>query len=77
MISTIVTIPGFVLLCALMDMFGIYEYGKLAIIAVLIVGSLIYSSIVYRIIIALKGPNSIYAVDTSDPTVLERKKRSK
>ena len=74
LISSALSIPGFLILFSLVSVLQIEKFGKFALILFLVIGSLLYLAIVYRVICSLKGAKTIYIVDTEDPTVLERKK---
>lgn len=74
-ISTVISILGFVILFALMDVLGITKLGTLARFAFILVGCFSYLALAYKLISIIVGANKIYAVDAQDPTLLKRYKK--
>ena len=74
-ISTIISMIGFVVVFSVMNALGISSMGKLPRLAFIVVGCLIYLSLAYLICCKIAGPSKLFAVDAQDPTLLKRYKR--
>ena len=74
-VSSIISIFGFVVIFGLMNSLGIAELGVLPRFLFILVGCLSYLGIAYSLFCKLFGANKLYAVDAQDPTLLKRYKR--
>ena len=75
--STIISVIGFMILFALLNLLGISELGKIPTVIFLWVGCILYLSVAYGIFCKVFGPNKLYAVDAMDPVLLKRYKKKK
>ncbi len=76
-VSTIITLIGFILVLGLASVFGIDRSQKVLFLCfVLGIGGL-YMAIVFKVLSKLFGPKFLYVCDAQDPTMLERYRNNK
>ena len=70
--SAFLSLPGFFIILTLREMLGISKMGIVIDLGYIVLTSLLFIGIVYKIVCKIKTPSYLYQVDTEDPTVLER-----
>ena len=76
-VSSVISIIGFILIFSIVDLLQIYELGKLPTLLIILVGCLTYQVIAYSLYCKIYSADKLYIVDAQDPTLLKHYKKKK
>lgn len=76
-VSTMISMPGFFVILALRETFGISKMPLAINLIYIIITCILYIGFTYKLLSKIKTPTYIYQVDAQDPTLLKRYKGSK
>lgn len=70
--STVFSILGFILLLGLKRILGIGQLGALFEVLYLVLGCMVYLTLMYKVLCKIKGGQEVFKIDFEDPTLINR-----
>ena len=67
-----ISILGFILLLGLKEILGIGQLGILFEVLYLVIGCMIYLTLMYNVLCKIKGGKEVFKIDFEDPTLINR-----